>query len=55
MRRALGEAGPGPHLVVSGDLTRPEGMGALFARTVAELGGVDLLVNNLGGSGARQF
>ncbi len=52
-RAALQSAGPGPHLGVPGDLLAPEGIEALFSRTVAELGGVDLLVNNLGGSGAR--
>jgi 3-oxoacyl-[acyl-carrier protein] reductase len=51
--RALGAAGPGPHLAVPCDLTTAEGVEALFSRTVATLGGVDLLVNNAGGSGAR--
>ncbi|HTN53974.1 MAG TPA: SDR family oxidoreductase [Anaeromyxobacter sp.] len=50
---ALRVAGPGPHLGVAGDLTAAEGVEALVGRTVAELGGVDVLVNNLGGSGAR--
>ena len=50
---ALQAAGPGPHLAVPGDLATPEGIEALFARTAAQLGGVDLLVANLGGSGAR--
>jgi 3-oxoacyl-[acyl-carrier protein] reductase len=51
-RRALLAAGPGPHLAVRCDVTTPEGVEALVARTVERLGGVDLLVNNVGGSGA---
>ncbi|HEY6106055.1 MAG TPA: SDR family oxidoreductase, partial [Anaeromyxobacteraceae bacterium] len=54
-RAALQAAGPGPHLAVPGDLGTPGGIEALFARAASELGGVDLLVNNLGGSGARTW
>jgi 3-oxoacyl-[acyl-carrier protein] reductase len=54
-RAALGTAGPGPHLAVPGDLATQAGIEGLFARAAAELGGVDLLVNNLGGSGARTW
>lgn len=53
-RAALAAAGPGPHLAVAADLTTAEGVEALVGRAVAELGGVDLLVNNVGGSGARR-
>jgi 3-oxoacyl-[acyl-carrier protein] reductase len=49
----LGGAGPGPHHAVAADVTSPEGVARLFDETVAVLGGVDLLVNNVGGSGAR--
>jgi 3-oxoacyl-[acyl-carrier protein] reductase len=51
----LREAGPGPHLMVRADLTTPEGVGELATRAARELGPVEVLVNNLGGSGARQF
>ena len=52
-RVALDAAGPGPHLAVACDVTSPDGVEALVSSTVAALGGVDLLVNNAGGSGAR--
>lgn len=52
-RRALAAEGPGPHLAVACDLATPEGIEALFAGAAGRLGGVDLLVNNVGGSGAR--
>lgn len=54
-QRALVAAGPGPHLAVRCDVTTAEGVEALVARTVEHLGGVDLLVNNVGGSGARRI
>jgi 3-oxoacyl-[acyl-carrier protein] reductase len=54
-KRALEAAGPGPHLAVAGDLSTAQGVDALVGRAAAELGGVDLLVNNVGGSGARVF
>jgi 3-oxoacyl-[acyl-carrier protein] reductase len=54
-RAALQAAGAGPHLAVPGDLVAPEGIEALFSGVAGALGGVDLLVNNLGGSGARTF
>jgi 3-oxoacyl-[acyl-carrier protein] reductase len=53
-RRALEATAPGPHLAVRCDVTTAEGVEALVARTVERLGGVDLLVNNVGGSGARR-
>jgi 3-oxoacyl-[acyl-carrier protein] reductase len=55
---ALGEleaAGPGPHLAVPCDLLTPEGVEALVDGAASRLGGVDLLVNNVGGSGARRI
>ena len=54
-QRALEDAGPGPHLALACDLETEAGVDALFSRTVRKLGGVDLLVANLGGSGARTF
>ena len=53
--RALEAAGPGPHLALPCDLTTAEGVEALVASTIERLGGVDLLVNNVGGSGARSI
>jgi 3-oxoacyl-[acyl-carrier protein] reductase len=53
--RALGASGPGPHLAVPCDLTTAEGVESLVSRSVERLGGVDLLVNNVGGSGARRI
>ncbi len=50
--RAIAAAGPGPHLAVPCDLTTAEGVDALVSRA-ADLGEIDLLVNNVGGSGAR--
>ncbi|MCA1665393.1 MAG: SDR family NAD(P)-dependent oxidoreductase, partial [Myxococcales bacterium] len=37
------------------DVTTPEGVRALVDGARAAFGGVDLLVNNVGGSGARDF
>lgn len=51
----LMQAGPGPHLAVLADVTTKEGAAAVVARTVESAGGVDLLINNVGGSGARRF
>ncbi len=51
--RELAAAGPGPHLAVPADLGTAEGVEALIAGAVERLGGVDVLVNNVGGSGAR--
>jgi 3-oxoacyl-[acyl-carrier protein] reductase len=53
--RALEAAGPGPHLAVRCDVTTADGVEALVGGAVARLGGVDLLVNNAGGSGARRL
>jgi 3-oxoacyl-[acyl-carrier protein] reductase len=52
--RAVDAAGPGPHVAVAADLTTPEGVAALLDGAVGALGGLDLLVNNVGGSGARR-
>jgi 3-oxoacyl-[acyl-carrier protein] reductase len=52
-RRATEAAGPGPHLAVACDVTTDAGVDALVSGAVDRLGGVDLLVNNVGGSGAR--
>jgi 3-oxoacyl-[acyl-carrier protein] reductase len=53
--RDLEAAGPGPHRAIAGDLATPAGIDALVAGAAAALGGVDLLVNNVGGSGARGY
>jgi 3-oxoacyl-[acyl-carrier protein] reductase len=53
--RELQGAGPGPHLALALDVTSPEGVEALVARTAAELGGVDILVHNVGGSRGWSF
>jgi 3-oxoacyl-[acyl-carrier protein] reductase len=50
---ALREAGPGPHLAVPCDVGTEAGIEALLGGAVRELGGLDVLVNNVGGSGAR--
>lgn len=52
-RRAVEAAGPGPHVAVACDLATADGVETLVSRAVERLGGVDLLVNNVGGSGAR--
>jgi 3-oxoacyl-[acyl-carrier protein] reductase len=51
----LRAAGPGPHHAVAGDLCAPGGAEALVRGAVEALGGVDVLVNNVGGSGARRL
>jgi 3-oxoacyl-[acyl-carrier protein] reductase len=52
-RAALDAAGPGPHVAVQADVGTAEGVEAAVGATVAALGGIDVLVNNVGGSGAR--
>jgi 3-oxoacyl-[acyl-carrier protein] reductase len=51
----LRAAGPGPHLALTLDVSLAESAELLVARTAAELGGVDVLVHNAGGSRARTF
>lgn len=51
----LRASGPGPHSGIPADVTTPEGVEEVVSRAVAELGGVDILVNNVGGSAARTF
>lgn len=48
-------AGAGPHLAVAADVTTGAGVEAVVSRAVEELGGVDVLVNNVGGSAARTW
>lgn len=52
---AVRHRGPGPHLAVAADLTLRDGPAAVVTRTVAALGGIDILVNNVGGSGKVHF
>jgi 3-oxoacyl-[acyl-carrier protein] reductase len=42
-------------VALAGDLTTREGTQAIADGAVAQLGGIDILVNNVGGSGARQL
>lgn len=49
-----GLAGRGSVVPVEVDLSTPEGPAELVARAVEEFGGVDVLVNNLGGAGLRE-
>jgi 3-oxoacyl-[acyl-carrier protein] reductase len=51
----LRAAGGGPHLGVVLDISAPEAAATLVERTVAEMGGVDILVHNVGGSRAWTF
>jgi 3-oxoacyl-[acyl-carrier protein] reductase len=53
--RVRGELAGGPHLAVAADVTLREGCERVVAETIHVLGGVDILVNNVGGSGARTF
>jgi 3-oxoacyl-[acyl-carrier protein] reductase len=47
--------GPGRAVGVPADLSTREGADAVVAAAVDQLGGVDIVVNNVGGSGARDF
>ncbi|MBM3677960.1 MAG: SDR family oxidoreductase [Actinobacteria bacterium] len=53
--RAAQEAspGPGPSVAVAADVSTPGGAAALVAAAVDAFGGLDIVVNNVGGSGAR--
>jgi len=45
--------GPGRALGVPADMSTAEGVAAVVAAAVEQLGGLDIVVNNVGGSGAR--
>src|SRR6478735_1847947 len=47
--------GPGRAIGVVADVATPAGAGAVVAAAVDRLGGVDIVVNNVGGSGAKTF
>jgi 3-oxoacyl-[acyl-carrier protein] reductase len=47
--------GPGRALGVVADVTTREGGAAVVSAAVAGFGGLDILVNNVGGSGAKSF
>jgi NAD(P)-dependent dehydrogenase (short-subunit alcohol dehydrogenase family) len=49
--RALGRKG----LSLTTEIRNRDQVGALFERTLAELGGVDILVNNVGGARPQEF
>jgi len=51
--KEINDAG-GKAFALQGDLSKPEGAEALVAKTVAEFGGVDVLINNSGGLVARK-
>jgi 3-oxoacyl-[acyl-carrier protein] reductase len=53
--REIEAAGAGPHAAFACDLGTAEGVEALVGGAARTLGGVDLLVNNVGGSGARRL
>ncbi len=47
--------GPGRAIGVVADVTTGEGAAALVAAAVERFGGIDIVVNNVGGSGAKTF
>jgi 3-oxoacyl-[acyl-carrier protein] reductase len=47
--------GPGQALGVVADVAFPDGAAAVVDAAVEQLGGLDIVVNNVGGSGARSF
>lgn len=51
----LRRAGEGRVLTVAVDLTRPEAAGEFVERAVAEYGGIDIVVNNVGGNRRKAF
>jgi 3-oxoacyl-[acyl-carrier protein] reductase len=46
-------AGPGRAIGIVADVTTPEGAAVVVAAAIEQLGGVDIVVNNVGGSGAK--
>jgi 3-oxoacyl-[acyl-carrier protein] reductase len=48
-------SGPGRAVGVVADVTSPDGATAVVAAAVEQLGGLDIVVNSVGGSGARSF
>ena len=48
-------SGPGRAVGVVADVTSPDGATAVVATAVEQLGGLDIVVNSVGGSGARSF
>jgi 3-oxoacyl-[acyl-carrier protein] reductase len=51
----LDAAGPGPHLTLPLDVTTEAGVETLVANAREALGGIDVLVHNVGGSGTWKF
>ena len=47
--------GPGRAVGVAADVTSPESAAAVVATAVEQLGAIDIVVNNVGGSGAKTF
>ena len=48
-------SGPGRAIGIAADVSTQEGAAAVVAAAVDQLGGVDIVVNNVGGSGAKTF
>jgi 3-oxoacyl-[acyl-carrier protein] reductase len=48
-------SGPGRAVGVPADVSAREGAAAVVAAAIEQLGGLDIVVNNVGGSGARTF
>ncbi len=55
LRAALGELPGGPHHAIGADVTDRAAAAAIVDEATQVLGGLDVLVNNVGGSGARHF
>lgn len=56
LHAAVGEAaGPGRALGVAADVSTPDGAAAVVSAAQEQFGGLDIVVNNVGGSGARTF
>ena len=54
-RRSRRSRGPGRADGVAADVSTREGAAAVVAAAVEQFGGLDIVVNNVGGSGARTF